>query len=99
MPKFHLSKKAVEDLSNIWHYTFEHWSECQADKCYFELVSACKNLSRNHLLGKMYSEINESIFGFKSGQHIVFYDVIKDDEIEIIRFLHSRMDSKNKLQK
>lgn len=32
MPKYILTNKAVEDLSTIWNYTFEVWSETQADK-------------------------------------------------------------------
>ncbi len=30
MAKFKLTNKAVEDLSKIWEYTFEVWSENQA---------------------------------------------------------------------
>ena len=31
MAKYKLTNKAVEDLSDIWNYTFDHWSERQAD--------------------------------------------------------------------
>jgi len=31
MAEFKLTNKAVEDLSKIWDYTFEVWSENQAD--------------------------------------------------------------------
>ena len=31
---FELTKKAVEDLTEIWNYTSENWSEHQADKYY-----------------------------------------------------------------
>jgi toxin ParE1/3/4 len=98
MPKFHLTNKAVEDLSKIWDYTFEVWSEDQADKYYYELLSDCQKLGENQFLGRNYVEINVEIFGFKSGQHIIFYSIVNEDEIEIIRFLHSKMDLKNKIQ-
>jgi toxin ParE1/3/4 len=98
MPKFHLTYKAVEDLSKIWDYTFEVWSEDQADTYYYELLSDCQKLSENQFLSRNYIEINEAFFGFKSGQHIIFYSIVNEDEIEIIRFLHSRMDLKNKIQ-
>lgn len=98
MPKFNLTKKAVEDLSEIWEYTFEVWSEDQADKYYYELLSDCQKLSENIFLGRNYIEVKEEIFGFKSGQHIIFYSITNETEIEIIRFLHSRMDLKNKIQ-
>ena len=31
MAKFIITNKAVEDLSKIWNYTYEFWSENQAD--------------------------------------------------------------------
>ena len=40
MAKYFLTKKAVEDLSSIWIYTFESWSEGQADKYYQLLVDS-----------------------------------------------------------
>jgi len=95
MSKFHLTNKAVEDLSKIWEYTFEFWSEDQADNYYYELLSDCQKLSENKFLGKGYKEIKTEIFGFKSGQHMIFYSIANEEEIEIIRFLHSKMDLKN----
>jgi toxin ParE1/3/4 len=97
MSKFHLTNKAVEDLSKIWEYTLEVWSENQADKYYYELLSDCQKLSENKFLGRNYNEIKKEIFGFKSGQLIIFYSNVNEDEIEIIRFLHYRMDLKNKI--
>ncbi len=38
MAKYKLTNKAVEDLSKIWDYTFEVWSEQQADKYYDGLI-------------------------------------------------------------
>lgn len=32
MAKYLLTNKAAEDLSGIWNYTFEAWSEKQADE-------------------------------------------------------------------
>lgn len=98
MTKYHLTNKAVDDLSKIWDYTYEVWSENQADKYYFELLNDCQELSENQTLGKNYTEIEKEIFGFKSGQHIIFYRILNANEIEIIRFLHSRMDLKNRIQ-
>ena len=34
MAKYLITNKAVEDLSKIWEYTFDNWSEDQADKYY-----------------------------------------------------------------
>ena len=98
MCNYFLTKKAIEDLSKIWDYTFEVWSESQADKYYFELLNDCNELSKNSNLGKNYTEIKKEIFGYKSGQHLIFYRVLNLNEIEIIRILHSRMDLKNRIK-
>jgi toxin ParE1/3/4 len=98
MTKYHLTNKALDDLSKIWEYTYEVWSENQADKYYYELLNDCQELSENQNLGRNYIEIEKEIFGFKSGQHILFYRIINASEIEITRILHSRMDLKNRIQ-
>jgi len=98
MAKYILTNKAIEDLSKIWDYTYEFWSENQADKYYFDLLVDCQELSENQSLGKNYIEIEKNIFGFKSGQHLIFYRIQNSPKIEIIRILHSRMDFKNRIQ-
>ena len=98
MSKYFLSNKAVDDLSKIWDYTYEIWSENQADKYYYELLEDCKELCLNHNLGRNYIETDMGISGYKSGQHIIFYRTLNEKEIEIVRFLHARMDLKNRIQ-
>ena len=41
MTKYFLTNKANEDLDEIWEYTFDEWSEMQADKYYFEILNYC----------------------------------------------------------
>ena len=94
MAKYLLTNKAVEDLSKIWNYTYEVWSENQADKYYFELLNDCQTLADNQRLGKNYNEIDTQIFGYNSGQHIIFYRIINVEKIEITRILHASMDLK-----
>lgn len=45
MAKLLFSNKAVEDLTNIWNYTVETWSEVQADKYYTLLVGGCQQIA------------------------------------------------------
>ena len=47
MASYKLTNFAVHDLSGIWRYTFEHWSEAQADKNYHEIINTCKKLANN----------------------------------------------------
>lgn len=45
MASYILTNKAVEDLSKIWDYTFEVWSEVMADKYYTMLLDSCQDLA------------------------------------------------------
>ena len=98
MAKYFLTNKAVVDLSEIWNYTYEMWSEEQADKYYFQLLQSCQELADNQSYGKSYPEIASSIYGYKSNLHIIFYSIVNAQEIEIIRILHSKMDLKNRIE-
>ena len=97
MAEFKLTNKAVEDLSKIWEYTFEVWSENQADKYYEMLISSCQEIADNPLLGKYYDGITQSLFGIKTNRHIIFYRTLNENYVEITRILHQRMDLKNKI--
>jgi toxin ParE1/3/4 len=96
MAKYHLTNKAVEDLANIWNYTYDEWSENQADKYYFLLLSSCQEIAENPNLGKKYDNVTENLLGYKSNKHIIFYQIVSNSEVEIIRILHGRMDLKSK---
>jgi len=96
MAKFHLSNRAVDDLSEIWLYTFYEWSEIQSDKYYDLLLTNCQEIANNPALGKPYPEISNTLFGFKSGEHIILLTEIDSGKIEIARILHGRMDLKKK---
>jgi toxin ParE1/3/4 len=98
MANYFLTKKAVEDLSKIWNYTFDTWSEYQADKYYLALVEDCQMLADKSHLGRNYPEINSAIYGYKSGEHIIFYRKLIEGNIEVVRFLHSKMDLKSRIQ-
>lgn len=97
MAKFKLTNKAVEDLSKIWDYTFEVWSEKQADKYYEMLISNCQEIAENSELGKNYEGIAQNLFGFKSNRHLIFYQTINENYVEIIRILHERIDLKERI--
>jgi len=98
MSDFKLTHAAVNDLSNIWNYTFDTWSEKQADRYYSELLLECKRIAEDQLLGRNYEEITKSLFGRKTKKHIIFYRVISSDVVEVTRILHQRMDLKKHLE-
>ncbi len=97
MAKYELTNKAVEDLTGIWEYTIEKWSEQQADTYYNLLLDTCQEIANNPELGKNYDGIIKDLFGLKMNRHIIFYRKRINQPIEITRILHERMDLKNRL--
>jgi len=98
MAKYKFTNKAVYDLTQIWNYTLNKWSEDQADRYYRMLLENCKEVANNPELGKNYSGVTENLFGFKAGRHIIFYRWIEDNEVEITRILHEQMDIENRIK-
>ena len=97
MAKFYLSNKAVEDLNNIWDYTVKTWSENQAEIYYSLLIYSCQELANKPNQGKSYDIVEKNVLGFKTGEHIIFYQIVSLKEIEVVRILHGMMDMKNHL--
>ena len=96
MASYKLTRKAVQDLNQIWNYTFDTWSENQADKYYIELINQCAKVAKDPLVGKQYEFLIAGLKGSKVNKHIIFYRQISDEEIEVERILHERMDLKSK---
>ena len=97
MAKVILRQKAIDDLNDIWDYTFEKWSAKQADKYYTTIKLTCNDIGQNPHVGKEYDGINKNLLGLKSGKHIIFYQLFSENKIEVIRILHERMDLKKRI--
>ena len=98
MSKYILTRETVQDLSQIWNYTFDEWSEAQADRYYQMLLDNCADLATFPNFGKDYSKIYPSLFGFLVLKHVIFYRVLTKNQIEITRILHERMDVEDHLK-
>lgn len=98
MTKYHFTNKAVEDLTDIWNYTLETWSERQADTYYDMLIESCRKIVENpRLYGLKYDEIADGLRGYRVNRHIIFYQILPSDEILVVRILHQRMDLKRRM--
>jgi len=53
MAKYQLTNKAVNDISGIWNYTADNWSEIQADTYYDLLLNTCQDLVDGKIMGKI----------------------------------------------
>lgn len=96
---YQLTTRAVDDLSDIWRYTVDTWSETQADKYYQMLLRNCQDIADGLVVGKPYADVIDDLLGSAIGQHIIFYHRVQEDLIEIVRILHGRMDLRRRLGK
>lgn len=81
MAKFFLTNKAIIDLSDIWNYTFDNWTEKQADKYYHMLLDNCQLIADKPNIGKSYETVLKILIGHKIGRHIIFYTIESEKEI------------------
>ncbi len=89
--KFIITEAAYSDLDDIWFYTFQKWSENQANKYFETIIREIELISQNPQQGKRMTKIKSDFFYFRSLSHYIFYK--QDDEsIQIIRILHKMMD-------
>ena len=96
---YQLTTRAVDDLSDIWNYTFDTWSETQADRYYQMLLGHCQDIADGRVAGKPYADVILGLFGSAIGQHNIFYHRVQEDLIEIARILHGRVDLRRRLGK
>lgn len=92
MPKFSLTKQALEDLRDIGRYTQERWGREQR-RHYLALLDRSFNyLAENPSQGQRCDEIREGYRKFPSARHVIFYRESVGAGIEVVRVLHERMD-------
>ena len=92
MAKVILRQKAIDDLNNIWSYTFDKWSAKQADKYYATIKLACKGIGENPNVGKEYDGIDKNLLGLKSEKHIIFFKSIRSCKILTTSILSFEID-------
>jgi toxin ParE1/3/4 len=95
---FIISEDAISDLENIWLYTVEKWSVEQADRYYNLIFDEINFICSNTSAGKSMEHIRKNYRASKVKSHIIFYRLIENTSIEIIRILHERMDIENQLK-
>jgi len=98
MTKFRFTNEAVKDLEDIWFYTKQTWSLEQADRYYNLIIDEIEFITSNPKLGRSIDNIKVGYKSTKVKSHVVYYKQIEDDRILIVRILHQRMDSENKLK-
>lgn len=93
MTGYRLSRKAVADLSGIWDYTVEHWGLEQAERYIGGIRDTCEALACGQRRGQDAGHIRAGYRRELAGAHVLFFRVLDDGCIDVVRILHQRMDA------
>ena len=93
MAEYIISEKAQADLSDIWNYTVETCSENQADRYMRLLFGELDKITLDpYHCGQSYEYVRLGYRGVRAGKHIIFYKILDNGKVRIIRILHQKMD-------
>ncbi len=82
---------AETDLIGIWVYSFEQWSEAQADRYLFAIENGMQKLVSDPEAGKLRDRLRKGYWSKRIEHHVVFY-TFTDNELRIRRVLHEVRD-------
>ncbi len=96
---YRISAKAIEDIENIWLYTCKKWSAEQADRYYKLIFSEIEFITQNFKSGRTMDHIKPGYRAAIVKSHLIFYRKTPNNQVEIIRILHQRMDIEGQINK
>lgn len=94
--KIVILEEAIQDLEEIWFYTFTTWSQEQADRYHSLIIKEIEFLATKPESGKILDHLRNGYRSSKVKSHYIFYR-FTSNEIEIIRILHENMDIPNRI--
>lgn len=83
-----ISSEAYSDLEKIWLYTVNKWSKEQANRYYSLIIDEISFLTQNYYSGKSVEHIRPGYRVSFVKSHIIFYKIVDDQRLEVIRILH-----------
>ena len=92
MGSFSLTKAAKADLRNIARFTEKRWGRVQRRHYLKGLDDAFKMLSDSPKHGCSCDYIAPGLRRNPFQSHVIYYDIISDTDIQIVRVLHKSMD-------
>ncbi len=95
--KYEISEKANVDIENIWLFTYENWSQEQADRYYNLIMDEIEYISENFESGISRDYLRKGYCSTRVKSHIIFYKKSPINTVEIIRILHQKMDVESRM--
>src|SRR5690554_882352 len=84
--KYRISKQAIDDLNDIWIYTFHKWSKEQADRYYDLIIGEIEFIADNYLIGKSAEQTRKNYRVTKIKSHLIFYRKVENELSKSLEF-------------
>ncbi|MGH1456151.1 MAG: type II toxin-antitoxin system RelE/ParE family toxin [Alphaproteobacteria bacterium] len=98
MLRIEKSHLAEQDLLNIWLYSFERWSLEHADRYLDEIELGLITLSSNAEIGIASDDIKHGYRRFHVNHHFIWYKIVSDEVVYIVRVLGEDMDYRTHIE-
>lgn len=96
MRTYRLTPAAVHDLSSIWDFTEHRWDTRQAETYIREIQAAIERVADDPDRGRDRTEIRQAYRSVSVNSHVIFY-IVRDEQVDVVRILHQRMDYRRHL--
>ena len=70
--KYRISEQAIDDLNDVWIYTFHKWSKEQADRYYDLIIEEIEFIAENYLIGKSAEQTRKNYRMTKMKSHLIY---------------------------
>ncbi len=91
------TRPAKRDIERIAAQSDLLWGPEQADLYLLQLEVSCENLLRFPEIGKPVDHLLAAARRYQFGVHFIYYRLLNDKNIRILRILHKRMNQKDHL--
>ena len=91
MPRFHLTRRAAQDLRDIHTRSVENRGSARADRYVADIYAICGRVAVDPDLGRLRSHRSPPFLMVAVGRHFVVYDRLGDDVV-VLTVLHQVRD-------
>jgi toxin ParE1/3/4 len=92
-----LSPAARLDFLDIGDYTRDRWSEAQAERYLRQILAMIAEIGTYPFSGSEVPSLRPGYRRRRCGSHLIFYVILEDGMVEVVRIIHERADHLGKL--
>jgi len=87
-----LSPAARQDFLDIGDYTRDRWSEAQAERYLRQILAMIAEIGTYPFSGRELPSLRPGYRRRRCGSHLIFYVILEEGTVEVVRVIHERAD-------